>query len=151
MLAARPQLEWSTSIGGETEVTMNPAPTIESFYKFCAERRLMGVMCERCKKITVPPRSPCAHCGGTSLAWTELSGRAKLVTYTVLHFPPPRFQQLAPYAVGIVELAEGARLTGMIRNVPFEKIRIGMNLQVDYDTAVPEDWPQWPRYFFKPS
>ena len=111
----------------------------------------MGVKCERCNKINIPPRASCAHCGGTKLAWKELSGTAKLVTYSVLHFPPPRFQQSAPYAVGIVELAEGTKLTGMIKDVPIEKIKVGMSLQVGFDSAVAEGWPQWPHYFFKPG
>jgi uncharacterized OB-fold protein len=130
---------------------INPAPTIESFYKFCTERRLMGLKCRGCGKVTVPPRSACAYCGGADLAWTELSGRGKLISYTVLHFAPAQFQQMAPYAVGIVEFPENVRLMGMVRNAAFENLTVGMDLQVDFDTAVSKEWPQWPRYFFKPS
>jgi len=130
-------------------MVLTPAPTIESFYKFCAERKLMGVKCNRCKKITVPPRSVCPRCGGYELMWTELPGRGKLVTYTVIHFPPAQFQALAPYPIGIVELAEGARLPGMIRNVKFEDLKIGMELQADFETSTSSEWPQWPRYFFR--
>ena len=139
------------STGGETELPIDPAPTIESFYRFCTERKLMGLKCGRCGKVTVPPRSVCAYCGSANLVWTELSGKGKLISYTVLHFAPAQFQQLAPYAVGIVEFTEGVRLMGMVRNVPFESLKVGMDLQVDFDTAVSKEWPQWPRYFFRPS
>ena len=130
-------------------MSLSPPPTIESFYKFCAERKLMGVRCGRCKKVTVPPRSTCPHCGKSDLAWTELPNKGRLVTYTVIHFPPAQFQALAPYPIGIVELAKGVRLPGMIRNVSFENLRIGMELQADFETAIPKEWPQWPRYYFK--
>lgn len=130
-------------------MVLTPPPTIESFYKFCAERKLMGVKCSQCKKVTAPPRAVCPHCGASDLAWTELLGKGKLVTYTVIHIPPAQFQALAPYPVGIVELVEGVRLPGMIRNVKFENLKIGMELQADFETATPKEWPQWRRYFFR--
>lgn len=109
----------------------------------------MGLRCSHCKKVTVPPRSTCPHCGNSDLAWTELPNKGRLVTYTVIHFPPAQFQALAPYPIGIVELAQGVRLPGMIRNVTFENLRIGMELQADFETAIPKEWPQWPRYYFR--
>jgi len=130
-------------------MALTPPSTIESFYKFCAEKKLMGLRCNRCKKVTVPPRSLCSHCGSSDLVWTELSGKGRLVTYTVIHIAPPQFQAFAPYAVGIVEFGEGAQLPGMIRNIRFENLRVGMHLSVDFETTIPAQWPQWPRYFFK--
>jgi uncharacterized OB-fold protein len=130
-------------------MALTPPATIESFYKFCAEKKLMGVRCSRCKKVTAPPRSVCFHCGSSELFWTELPGRGRLVTYTVIHLPPAQFQALAPYAIGIVELTDGVRLPGMIRNVKFENLKIGMELRTDFETTIPQEWPQWPRYFFR--
>lgn len=132
-------------------MTLNPPPTIESFYRFCADRKLMGVRCAKCKKVTVPPRSTCPQCGDTNISWAELPNRGRLVTYTIIHVPPAQFQTLAPYAIGIVEFCEGTRLPGMIRNVKFENLRIGMEVQTDFETTIPNEWPQWPRYFFKGS
>lgn len=130
-------------------MALTPPPTIDSFYRFCAEKKLMGVRCSRCKRVMVPPRSVCPHCRNSNMAWTELSDKGRLVTYTVIHFPPSQFQALAPYAIGIVELDEGVRLPGMIKNVRFENLRIGMELQTDFETTIPKEWPQWPRYFFR--
>ena len=134
-----------------TSMVLSPPPTIESFYKFCAEKKLMGLKCGRCRKITVPPRSSCAFCGNSDLDWTELPNSGRLVTFTVIHIPPAQFQAFAPYPIGIVELADGVRLPGMIRNVNPENVKIGMELQVDFDTTIPSEWPHWPRYFFRQS
>lgn len=125
-------------------------PTIENFYNFCAERKLMSTKCLMCGTIMCPPRTICYKCLGDRFEWLELSGRGKLLTYTIIHFPPTQFQALAPYAVGIIKLQEGPQLSGMIKNVNLEAIRIGMPLQVDYETALPKQWPKWARYFFKP-
>jgi len=56
---------------------------------------------------------------------------------------------MAPYAVGIAKLEEGVQLPGMIKSARLEDIKIGMDLVVDFETAIPKVWPQWPRYYFK--
>ena len=130
-------------------MTLDPPPTIESFYKFCTEKKLMGVRCAKCGKVTVPPRAICAHCRNTDLGWIELPSRGRLVTYTVIHVAPPQFEALAPYAIGIVEFAGGVRLPGMVKNVKLDSLKIGMELQTEFETSTSNEWPQWPRYFFR--
>jgi len=36
---------------------------------------------------------------------------------------------MVPYAVGIVQMENGVKLPGIIKNIPLEKIRIGMSLK----------------------
>ena len=126
-------------------------PTIQNFYNYCSERRLMGTKCKNCGAIMCQPRAICRTCLCDKFQWIEFEGRGKLLTYTIIHFPPTQFQALAPYAVGIVKLEEGPQLSTMIKNVKVEEIRIGMSLHVDYETAIPKEWPRWARYFFKPE
>lgn len=125
--------------------------TVENFYRFCAEKKLMGVKCKSCGAVLWPPRGTCPKCFSYAIEWVEFKGKGRLLTYTIIYFPPTQFQALAPYAVGIVKLEEGPQLPGMIKNAKLEDLRIGMEFQVDYDTSVPEEWPRWPRYFFKPA
>jgi len=139
----------SPTSGNSASLLQERPFTIESFYKFCAEKKLMGVKCTRCKKITVPPRTVCPHCGNTDQIWTELPNRGRLVTYTVIHVPPPQFEALAPYAICIVELTDGVRLPGMVKNVKLENLKIGMELKTEFETSTSNEWPQWPRYFFR--
>jgi len=124
--------------------------TIESFYKFVGEGKLMAAKCSKCGAMLLPPRPLCTKCFSTDFEWVKLSGRGKLLSYTVIHVSPPQFESMAPYIVGIVKLEEGLRLPGMIRGVEPEKIRVGMTLMVDFDTSMPSQWPVWPRYFFRP-
>ena len=134
-----------------TDETGTVLPTIQNFYTYCSERKLMGTKCTKCGTIMCPPRAICRKCISDRFEWIEFKGRAKLLTYTIIHFPPTQFQALAPYAVGIVKLEEGPQLSTMIKNVKVEEIRIGMLLHVDYETAIPKEWPRWARYFFKPE
>jgi len=138
-----------TGAGFARDETGSIQPTIENFYKFCAEGKLMALKCNRCGAIICPPRIICPTCFHDRFEWNRLRGRGRLLTYTVIHFPPTQFQALAPYAVGIVKLEEGPHLPGMIRNVKPEELRIGMEVEVDFETALPKEWPRWPRYFFR--
>jgi len=127
-----------------------PPFTISSFYKFVSEKQLMAAKCNECGTVLLPPKPMCTNCLSTNLKWIELEGSGKLLSYTVIHIAPTQFQSLAPYGVGIVELKNGLRLLGMIRGVGLEKIKVGMELKVDFDTSTSSQWPAWPRYFFRP-
>jgi uncharacterized OB-fold protein len=124
--------------------------TIESFYKFVSERKLMAAKCSKCGTLLLPPRPVCTKCLSTDFKWVELKGKGKLLSYTVIHVSPMQFQSMAPYTVGIVELEDGPHLPGMVRDVEPEKIRVGMDLIVDFYQSIPSEWPLWPRYFFRP-
>ena len=125
--------------------------TIESFYQYVREGKLMGAKCSNCGQLSVPPRPMCPNCLSKTLAWKELPEQGELLTYTVIHVAPKQFQAMAPYAVGVVKFAEGAQLPGMIKHVALDAIKVGMNLSVEFDReTVSEEWPQWPRFYFKP-
>ena len=126
--------------------------TIEQFYKHLAQGKLMAGKCMKCGKIHLPPRPLCDNCFSQEFTWTEISGKGKLLTYTIIHVAPQQFQALAPYAVGIVQLENGLKIPGMITAIPHEQLRIGMDLTIDFGACnTAQAWPQWPRYCFKPA
>jgi hypothetical protein len=133
-------------------MTEQPPFTIEQFNKNVLQGRLMGGKCRKCGKVHLPPRPLCDSCYSKDLEWIEISPKGKLLTYTVIHVAPAQFQEMAPYAVGVVQFENGSRLPGMIRGVPMEQIKIGMLLTMDFGTCTEtQQWPQWPRYYFKPD
>jgi uncharacterized OB-fold protein len=132
-----------------------PPFTISSFYHFISEKKLMAAKCNKCGTILLPPKPMCTNCLSTNLKWIELKGAGKLLSYTIIHVAPTQFQSMVPYTVGIVELESGHRLPGLIRNedlenIPGDRVKVGMDLKIDFDTTTPSQWPSWPRYFFRP-
>jgi len=124
--------------------------TIESFYQFCSEGKLMGAKCVKCGKILVPPKQKCPNCGSKEFTWTKLKRTGEVKTFTIIHVAPHQFVHLAPYAVCIVELEDGVKLPGMIKNVELDKLKVGLKVKVEFEEVQGEGWPQWPRYYFKP-
>ena len=125
--------------------------TIEQFYKFMQQGKLMAGKCLRCGKIHLPPRPLCDNCFSQEFEWVEAPEKGKLLTYTIIHIAPTQFQALAPYAVGIIELENGLRIPGMIQGAPQDQLKVGMAVTIDFGTCnTTQAWPQWPRYCFKP-
>ena len=124
--------------------------TIDQFYKFLSEGKLMAGKCTHCGKIHLPPRPLCDKCFSQEFTWVEVTPKGKLLTYTIIHIAPQQFQDMTPYAVGIIQLENGAKLPGMITGT--KQLQIGMDLTVDFTTCTAaQPWPQWPRYCFKPA
>ena len=125
--------------------------TIEQFYRFLGQQKLMAGKCLKCGKIHLPPRPLCDNCYSQDFKWVNISGKGELLTYTVIHVAPQQFQSIAPYTVGIVKLESGLKIPGMIQGTTQEQLKIGMELTLDFGTcSTTQQWPQWQRYCFRP-
>jgi uncharacterized OB-fold protein len=128
--------------------------SIEQFYKSLTQGKLLAGKWLKCGKIHLPPRPLCDNCYNTQFEWTPIPTKGTLLTYTIIHIAPTQFQNLTPYTIGILELENGLKIPGVIQDVPQEQLKIGMTLNVDFNTSnttpPPQNWPQWPKYCLKP-
>jgi uncharacterized protein len=88
---------------------------------------LAGRRCAECGRIAIVGGKACPFCGGEGGIDVALSGRGALVSWTVIRVAPARYAAEAPYTVGLVELAEGPRLTARITGDP-ERLTAGESL-----------------------
>ncbi len=108
-----------------------------AFYGFLKEHKLMGARCPQCGAIYAPPRPLCPACPDNEMEWVELSGAGKLASYSVIAIAPTAMLEAGygrenPYCSGVVELAEGPRISAQILGVDVahpEKIVIGTPVQ----------------------
>ncbi len=128
-----------------------PPFTIEQFFRFLKEKKLMAAKCTNCGKLHLPPKPICSNCYSKELSWIQLETKGQLLTYTIIHIAPEQFQKNIPYAYGIIELKNGLRIPGIIKDIEHEKLKVGTELEVDFETEPSPNWPQWPRYYFKPT
>jgi uncharacterized OB-fold protein len=94
--------------------------------------RLEANKCKRCGKINFPPRLICNACGNREFEKTKLADKGKVLTYTIIRVPPHQFVDQAPYAVGIVELEDGVKITGQIVDCDFDDIQIGLDVKIEF-------------------
>jgi len=88
--------------------------------------------CVSCGHINFPPRLICPECKGREFEATKLAEKGKVLTYTIIRVAPQQFVDQAPYAVGIVELEDGVRLTAQIVDCDFEQMKIGLDVKLEF-------------------
>jgi uncharacterized OB-fold protein len=92
------------------------------FYALLARGELRLQRCAACGSWRHPPRHRCAVCGSVDATWEPATGRGRVFSWTVTHRAvDPAFTP--PYAILVVELEEGPRLVGNLRDLdPFELV-----------------------------
>ncbi|MFH8637738.1 bifunctional MaoC family dehydratase N-terminal/OB-fold nucleic acid binding domain-containing protein [Streptomyces goshikiensis] len=127
------------------QAARRPRPVINrdnhGFWEGVRAHRLLIQRCSSCATLRFPWLPGCNACASPEWDTVEACGAGTVFSYVVMHHPPfPAFDP--PYAVALVELAEGVRMIGNITGVPYDKVRIGMPvrlefLRVDEDLELP--------------
>ncbi|MFJ4712816.1 bifunctional MaoC family dehydratase N-terminal/OB-fold nucleic acid binding domain-containing protein [Streptomyces sp. NPDC088785] len=112
-----------------------PRPVVNrdnaGFWEGVARHRLLVQRCTGCAVLRFPWLPGCNACGGQEWDTVEASGEGTVFSYVVIHHPPfPAFDP--PYAVGLIELAEGVRIVSNVIGVPCDKVRIGLPVRLDF-------------------
>lgn len=94
--------------------------------------RLEAAQCKNCGKLFFPPRLICDECHHREFETIKLSREGKLLTYTTIHVAPPQFIHTVPYAVGIVELKEGVRITCQLADCDPHALKTGMPVKIEF-------------------
>ena len=129
---------------------MSEKPTVEQYLQNIQDGQFKAYKCVDCGMVIAPPSGSCYGCGSSKMDWTTVSGKGKLVSFTVIHITSDEFAEEAPYYIAIVELEEGtrvsARLLGFDPLKP-EDVLLGSAVTLDY-----EDGKTGKKYLaFKPA
>jgi uncharacterized protein len=94
--------------------------------------------CSDCGVRQHPPRYFCRACTSPRLTWKPVDdGNGTLHTWSIIYRSgEPGWSDLVPYAVGVIQLADGVRLLGYIDGIPLDGLRLDMPVTV---RAVPQD------------
>ncbi len=104
------------------------------FYAHCAAGELRFQRCTACSAWRHPPRVRCASCGSGEWEWALASGRGRVYTWTITHRPiDPGFADEVPYAVLVVEMEEGPRLVGNLRDLAPSELHLDLPVHVVLD------------------
>ncbi|MFF4832301.1 bifunctional MaoC family dehydratase N-terminal/OB-fold nucleic acid binding domain-containing protein [Streptomyces sp. NPDC001315] len=121
-----------------------PRPVVNrdnaGFWEGVAQHRLLIQRCTGCGVLRHPWLPGCNACGCPDWDTVEASGEGSVYSYVVMHHPSfPAFtpsghaaDAAGPYAVGLIELAEGVRIVSNVIGVPYDKVRIGMPVRLEF-------------------
>ncbi len=122
-----------------SEFITNPAPRPtnyldEQFWANCANGKLSFQCCLECATWRHIPRFMCAKCGSDKWDWRQSSGRGVIYSWTICHMPMSReFETVLPYAVLIVELEEGVRITAGLRELAHQDLTLDLPVEVVFE------------------
>jgi uncharacterized protein len=110
-----------------------PTPETQHFWDGTRVNELRLQRCDGCGKNYFPPRPFCSSCGSRKVSVFKASGKATLWSYVIHHRPVAGFTP--PYAIAVVQLAEGPRMMTNIVECPQtpEALQLDMPLEVVFE------------------
>ncbi|BBU21022.1 Zn-ribbon domain-containing OB-fold protein [Mycobacterium xenopi] len=128
----------ATTIPGDlVRIAVNK--TTEPFWEAAQRRRLTAPQCAECGEFRMPPTPFCPNCRSAAVNWVELSGKATVYSFAVVHgFPGMPELTLVPAVLDLPD-APGARLVSNIIDVVPADVTIGMTAQVDF-SPISDGW-----------
>ena len=106
------------------------------FWEATKRHELVMPRCRTCSKIFFYPREQCPNCYSSDLDWTQVSGKGRLYTFTVVHQTAhPAFQPEAPHIYAIIQLNEGPRMPSNLIGCDIEDAQIDMAVEAVFDDA----------------
>jgi len=94
------------------EARMEYKLSYKEYSEALKENKLLGLKCQECGTITVPPKMTCQKCTSPDMEIVELKGEGKIRTFTTVNVAPEGREDEVPYAILLVELDEGPWIMG---------------------------------------
>ncbi|MBI2566641.1 MAG: Zn-ribbon domain-containing OB-fold protein [Candidatus Schekmanbacteria bacterium] len=98
------------------------------------DKRILGLRCERCRKVFVPPRETCQGCFEPIAGnWVEVAATGTVTGFTVVRYAEPHQPLAPPYVLALIKL-DGAdtALVHLVTGVSPEDVRTGMRVRAHW-------------------
>ena len=95
------------------------------------QKKILGVRCNPCGKVFVPPRQTCPFClEDLANSWVELKNEGTVVNYTVIRYDDKHLPRKAPFILALIKL-EGADtpLVHLLEGIPPEEVNIDLKVK----------------------
>lgn len=131
------------------EPYLRPLPSVEpinqEFWDGLKARRFLVPKCQNCGDWNWIPYPACRTCLSEDQKWTEVSGKGKIMTFSVVHRAPITFGK-DPYGVVLLELEERPRSLVVLGNTidtDLDSLKIGMPMKIVFEDIPGEDVTMW--------
>ncbi|MRI33874.1 DNA-binding protein [Endozoicomonas sp. OPT23] len=101
--------------------------------------QLTGGKCDECSAVYVPPRGSCAACGVATSESVNLSDKATIESFTIVHIPIPGNPIKPPFIVANIVLDETHQsFIHIVSGCDNDDVRIGMRVEAVWKPE--EEW-----------
>jgi len=102
---------------------------VNDFVSYLEQGKIMGTKCKECGRLFFPPRADCYHSLTSDMEWFEVSGTAKIVTFSTLQYAPVGFTDDLPYTIAVADYGDYRVFGRMDRALSAEEISVGMSVK----------------------
>lgn len=88
--------------------------------------------------ISLARRYVCPISGVKEFETIKLSGKGKILSFTIINIASEQFARQTPYVVAIIETEEGARLTAQVVDCNPEDVKTGANVELVFRKIMEE-------------
>lgn len=81
------------------------------------QNKLLGLKCQSCGAITVPPKMVCRQCTSPDIEVMELNGNGKIKSFTTVYVASEGREDEVPYTIVLVELDDGPWIMGNLGDI----------------------------------
>jgi len=117
--------------------------TYKEYSEALKQQKLLGLKCNKCGTVTVPPKMVCRSCASLELEVLELKGTGRIQTFTICNVASEGREGEVPYTILLVELDEGPWIMGNLVDADPEKATmdalIGKRVEMTETRVFPGD------------
>ncbi len=94
--------------------------------------RYEAAVCTKCGKVHFPPRLICDACKGREFTTKTMARTGKILTHTIVRVGPSNFADQSPFAVAVVEMDDGPRITCQVADWNQGQLTIGQKVRLEF-------------------
>jgi uncharacterized protein len=107
-------------------------PTARTWREYAKRYRYEASACKKCGKVFFPARLVCDACGGKEFETRAMKRTGTILTYTTIRVAPKSFAEQSPYAVAVVEMEDGPRITTQVTDYKEGQLAIGQKVKLEF-------------------
>jgi uncharacterized OB-fold protein len=100
--------------------------------------RLIGIKCQRCRRIVIPPRVVCEWCWEPMNEWVHLEDTGTVNTFSICYIRWDASRAEEPQIPAVIEIdgaSKGAGILHLLDEVNPENVKIGMKVEAVWKPA----------------
>jgi 3-keto-5-aminohexanoate cleavage enzyme len=95
------------------------------------KKKIMGVKCNTCNRVFVPPRQTCERClADIRDNWVDLKDTGEITNFTIVRYDDEHLPRKAPFVMALIKL-DGADTTmaHIVEGIDIDSVKVGLRVK----------------------
>lgn len=107
-------------------------PTARAWREYPRRYRYEAAVCDQCGKWHFPARLICDACKGRKFTTRVMRRTGTILTHTIIRVAPAPFVDQAPFAVAIIQMDDGPRITTQVVDWKEGELATGRPVKLEF-------------------